>query len=134
VQFRPDDGAFADRSTYTFDRPGRTSPAANTPRTLVSSGNGRPDPSFDRPSLKGTSDPVGRKFLSNANPADEQEHVADRSFRSLAGQIVAPEYAFQLPFPATIKRDHLRVGQDLDIVDAGCWCLSRVSNKVYRTT
>lgn len=22
MQFRPDDGAFADRSTYTFDRPG----------------------------------------------------------------------------------------------------------------
>src|SRR3981189_987971 len=35
--------------------PDRTSPAANTPRTLVSIGNGRPDPSFDRPPLKGTS-------------------------------------------------------------------------------
>src|ERR1700704_7097926 len=38
--------------------PDRTSPEANTPRTLVSSANGRPDPLFDRRASDGTSVPV----------------------------------------------------------------------------
>src|SRR3981189_2181156 len=35
--------------------PGRTSPEANTPRTLVSSGSGRPGPLFDGRGAGGTS-------------------------------------------------------------------------------
>src|SRR6202171_2741910 len=49
--------------------PDRTSPEANTPRTLVSSGSGRPVPLFERPDSDGTSDPVNTKFLlSKATP------------------------------------------------------------------
>src|ERR1700674_1583938 len=38
--------------------PDRTSPEANTPRTLVSSGSGRPDPFFDGRAPEGMSKPV----------------------------------------------------------------------------
>src|SRR6267154_1842442 len=49
--------------------PVRTSPEAQTPRTLVSSGSGRPVPLFERPDSDGTSDPVNTKFLlSKATP------------------------------------------------------------------
>src|ERR1700730_12810851 len=43
--------------------PDRTSPAANTPRALVSSGSGRPDPLFDERASDGTADPRRIKFL-----------------------------------------------------------------------
>src|SRR5256885_8370322 len=49
--------------------------------------------------------------------ADEEEEVAYRLLGFLAGRAVAPAYALQLPFPAAIKRDHLRVRQHLDIVE-----------------
>ena len=45
--------------------PDRTSPMANTPRTLVSSGNGRPDRLFDQLTSDGTSEPVRMKFLAS---------------------------------------------------------------------
>ena len=45
--------------------PDRTSPMANTPRTLVSSGSGRPDRLFDQPTSDGTSEPVRMKFLAS---------------------------------------------------------------------
>src|SRR3981189_1765475 len=57
--------------------PDRTSPEANTPGTLVSSGSGRPDPLFDRPDSDGTSDPVNTKFLlSKATPLSLSQIVA----------------------------------------------------------
>src|SRR6202163_584956 len=57
--------------------PDRTSPEANTPRTLVSSGSGRPDPLFDRRASYGMSDPVKTKFLaSKATPLSLSQAVA----------------------------------------------------------
>ena len=57
--------------------PDRTSPEANTLRTLVSSGSGRPDPLFDRRVSRGTSDPVRMKFLpSKATPLSLSQPVA----------------------------------------------------------
>jgi hypothetical protein len=77
VQLRPTTAPSPIAAPTRLTDPDRTSPAANTPRTLVSSGNGRPGPSFDRPPLKGTSDPVGMKFLlSNAIPLPLSQAVA----------------------------------------------------------
>jgi hypothetical protein len=77
VQLRPDDGALADRSTHPLDRPGPYVAGSEYAAHIGSSGNGRPDPSFDRPPLKGTSDPVGMKFLlSNAIPLPLSQAVA----------------------------------------------------------
>jgi len=57
--------------------PDRTSPEANTPRTLVSSGSGRPDPLFDGRASEGTSEPVKTKFLpSRAIPLSLSQPVA----------------------------------------------------------
>src|ERR1700730_7614234 len=57
--------------------PDRTSPEANTRRTLVSSGSGRPDPLFDGRTSKGTSEPVKTKFLlSRATPLSLSQAVA----------------------------------------------------------
>src|SRR6195256_712028 len=57
--------------------PDRTSPEANTLRTLVSSGSGRPDPLIDHRASGGTSDPVRMKFLvSRATPLPLSQAVA----------------------------------------------------------
>src|SRR6202171_2202476 len=87
--------------------PDRTSPEANTLRTLVSSGSGRPDPLFDRRASGGMSDPVRMKFLpSKATPLSLSQPVAgsapmkQKTWRtgfsiSSARQIVAPAHALE---------------------------------------
>src|SRR5258706_10470412 len=57
--------------------PDRTSPEANTLRTLVSSGSGWPNPLFDRRASGGISEPVNTKFLvSKATPLSLSQAVA----------------------------------------------------------
>src|SRR3981081_1799759 len=57
--------------------PDRTSPEANTPRTLVSSDSGRPDTLFDRRAEGVISEPVKTKFLvSKATPLSLSQLVA----------------------------------------------------------
>ena len=108
--------------------PDRTSPMANTPRTLVSSGSGRPDRLFDGRTSDGTSEPVKNEILGvQSDPAvleparcriraDEEKDVADRLLRLLAGHIIAPAYALQLLFRTPVQGNDFRLGQYFDIV------------------
>src|ERR1700732_1040128 len=109
--------------------PDPPSPEANTWRTLVSSGSGRPDPLFDRRVSRGTSDPVRMKFLpSKATPLSLSQPVAgsapmkQMTWRtgfsvSSASQIVAPAHALEAAFPGSRIARRFPCGQYFDIVD-----------------
>src|SRR6202140_5635219 len=77
MQFRAQDGPSPIAAPTRLTDPDRTSPQANTLRTLVSSGSGRPDPLIDHRASGGTSDPVRMKFLLfSATPQSLSQAVA----------------------------------------------------------
>src|SRR5260370_33626678 len=56
--------------------PDRTSPEANTPRPLVSSGTGWPDPLFDRRASPGKTSPLPTTLLRSPTPPPPPTHDA----------------------------------------------------------